>query len=93
MGRKSLEEKGTVSYDILYDGYVRRNLSMDAHSKELGISIGAYRKWLIHFGFKPRPRGSRRARNAAPAPVTGTIAPISGGEANERRKENGSTEG
>lgn len=90
MGRKSLEEKGTVSYEIMYDGYVRRSLSMDAHSKELGISIGAYRKWLIHYGFKPRPRGSRRARSAT-TPVT--QAPVTGGEVtNERRQETDATE-
>lgn len=82
MGRKSLEEKGTVSYDIMYDGYVRRNLSMEAHSTEIGISIGAYRKWLIHYGFRPRPRGSRRVRSAPSVSATGSVQPNIG-EMNE----------
>jgi len=62
-GRKSLEEKGLVSEAIVRDLYETKSLSANASAKQIGISVGAFNRYMKQYGVESRSRGNRRSKS------------------------------
>jgi len=66
MGRKSLESKGKISRDELYDLYVTQSLSVKAIAQRKDMAQGTVYNYLVAYEIPRRPRGSRRSKATAP---------------------------
>jgi len=86
MGRKSLESKGKISREELYDLYVTRSLSVKAIATLKGIAQGTVYNYLVTYQIPRRPRGSRRSKDTTPevmpfvSPVEATVWKINENE-------------
>lgn len=85
MGRKSLESKGTMSRDEMYNLYVVQSLSVKAIAMRLGIAQGTVYNYLVQYEIPRRPRGSRRSKATAPVAMPFANPEIPFSENNDER--------
>ena len=67
-GRKSLEEQGLISEEIVRNLYETQSLSVSAAARKIGengISSGAFKKYMAKYGIVSRSRGNRRSKEGA----------------------------
>jgi len=65
-GRRSLEELGLISEEIIRELYENQSLSVSTAASRIGehgISAGAFKRYMEKYGVKSRSRGNRRSKN------------------------------